>query len=112
MIYDIPVDIYALPSGSGVPTSANLVLRSKHYCAELTVYASRYWQSVQAGSSVDRMVQIPERLSEVTAAMYARFDGAAYAINQVQYSTDSDGLDITVLSLNRYHGNLDAGGAT
>lgn len=111
MIYDENIDIYSLPAGAGVPTATNLTPVSSHYCGELQVFASRYWQSVQAGSSVDRMVEIPERLENVTAAMFARFNGGIYSIEQVQYGHDSHGLDITTLSLKRYLSNLDIGGA-
>ena len=107
MIYDKPLDIFALPENIAVPTAANLRLVSQHWCAEKTVYQNRYWQSVQAGSSVDRMVEVPQYLGDVDAAMFAMFGGKMYSIEQVQYAQDANGLDVTVLSLKRYLGNLD-----
>lgn len=107
MIYDKPVDIFALPPDEAVPTQLNLSRVSSHWCAELTVYHSRYWESVQAGSSVDRLIEIPERLDGVDASMYALLFDKLYSIEQVQYGTDGNALDITQLSLKRYLPNLD-----
>ncbi len=109
MIYDKPLDIFALPEGEAVPTPEKLYIFSRHWCAEKTVYRSSYWQSVQAGSSIDRMVEVPQYLGDVDATMFALFEGKMYAIKQVQYAEDANGLDVTDLSLERYLGNLDKG---
>ena len=112
MIYDSPVKIFSLPDGEGVPTASNLLLRSQHYGAELAVYSTRYWQSVQAGSSVDRMVELPLHCRHITGAMFAMIDRNLFSIEQVQFERDRDNLPITVLSLKRYLANLDPGGGT
>lgn len=113
MIYDKPIDIFALPADEAVPSASNLSLVSRHWCAELTVYHSRFWESVQAGSSVDRLVEIPGYLGDVDASMFALLFNKMYSIEQVQRGADADGLDVTQLSLKRYLPNLDpTGGST
>lgn len=101
MIYDTPITVYTLPPGVGTLLQGQkLVPVFSAYCGELEVYHSRYWESVQAGSRVDRLVQLP-MLRNVTAAMYAKYDGHVHEIAQAQFTKDHDGLPVTILSLRR-----------
>ena len=100
MIYDRVVSIYRLEGGIA-PPSGELTLLSQHYCAPMEVYERRYWDSVQAGQSVDRMVQLPFG-DDIEADMYAVYeDGHTYRIVQAQHGADRDGQPICTLSLHR-----------
>ena len=80
MIYDLPITICTTPAGFGAPFQGRLTVKAAYLCAEQTVFHRRSWESVQAGTRVDRMVQIPLR---------------------------SDGLPVTNLSLRRMEDNYD-----
>lgn len=49
----------------------------------MTVYHARYWESVQAGSRIDTMVELPLRRS-VDAGMFALYRSHIYSVEQVQ----------------------------
>lgn len=100
MIYDIPILLLQLPENAGAPINTTLVPVSSAYCGELTVYHTRYWESVQAGSRVERLVQLPLH-RDVDAGMFVKFRGHIYAIEQTQFDKDGDQLPCTVLSLKR-----------
>ena len=106
MIYDREITVCRPPAGFGAPFQGRLVVNAAYLCAELTVYHRRYWESVQAGTRVDRMVQIPLR-RDVLATDYAIFDGHLYRVEEAQITTDEDGLPVTNLSLRRMEDNYD-----
>lgn len=100
MIYDKPITVAKLPDnvGSILETLPERVFSA--YCGELEVYHRRYWESVQAGSRIERLVEIPFH-RECDAGMYAKYRGHLYSIEQAQFGEDKDGLPITTLSLKR-----------
>lgn len=106
MIYDLPISICTPPAGFGAPFHGRLAVRAEYLCAELTVYHRRYWESVQAGTRVDRMVQVPFR-RDVRATEYALFDGSLYRVEEAQLTSDPDGLPVTNLSLRRMEDNYE-----
>lgn len=105
MIYDHYLTVYDLAGGS--PMKNTLSVNSAHFYAELEVYHRRFWESVQAGSRIDRMVQIPFG-DDITATQFVMpEDGHIYRIEQAQHGLDEDGLAVTTLSLKRMEGNYD-----
>lgn len=101
MIYDKPIQILKLPDNVGTPLQGTLIPVFSAFCGEMTVFHSRFWEAVQAGSRIDMMVELPLHRKNVDAGMYARCDGHVYSIEQVQYQKDSNELPVTVLSLKR-----------
>lgn len=75
----------------------------------MTVYHARYWESVQAGSRIDTMVELPLRRS-VDAGMFALYRSHIYSVEQVQVERDSDGLPVTRISLKRVEAQYDIAG--
>ena len=100
MIYDKEIQILSLPPNVGTPLQGKLQKEFSAYCGELTVYHTRYWESVQAGSRVDLLVELPLR-RDVAAEMYAKIGGHIYRIEQVQFGSDDNQLAVTWLSLQR-----------
>lgn len=110
MIYDKPIAVCRLPDGIGSITQTNtLTPVFLAYCGELEVYHRRYWEAMQVDSRIDCMVEIPLR-RDVTAHMFAVFDGHTYRVEQVQFSFDESGLPVTRLSLMRVEVNYDIAG--
>lgn len=109
MIYDKPITILALPDTVGTPLQGDLVPKFTAFCGELTVYHKRFWESVQAGSRIDTMVELPLRRN-VDAGMFAKYDNHIYSVEQAQFSKDPDGHPITVLSLKRSEDQYDIAG--
>lgn len=109
MIYDTPITVLKLPDSVGTPFQGKLEKVFSAYCGELTVYHTRFWESVQAGSRVDAMVELP-MLRAVNAGMFAQYKGHIYSIEQAQFSKDADDLPITVLSLKQSEGCYDIAG--
>lgn len=107
MIYDRLLTVF----NSDTATSAlarKLVERSRHLCAYRTVYHRTYFQAVQAGQSIERMVQIPETDTPPDANMYAELeDGHIYRITEAQHAEDEDGRPCLVLSLHREEARYD-----
>lgn len=101
MIYDKYIEILKLPEDVGTPLQGKLEPVFDAFCGELTVFHSRFWESVQAGSRIDIMVELPLHRKDADAEMYAKYDGHIYRIEQAQYQTDKNGLPVTVLSLKR-----------
>ena len=101
MIYDKPITVLAMPDTQGIPTKGGLVKKFDSWCAEKTVYASRFWESVANGSRVDKLVELPLH-RDVPAAGYARLGGHTYRVEQTQTGEDGDGLPVTWLSLDVY----------
>lgn len=107
MIYDRILQICDPPEGFGAPFHGRLVPRRVSYYAELTVFHRRFWEAAQAGTRVDRMVQVPFG-SEILATSYAVLgDGLLYRIEEAQPTTDEDGLPVTNLTLRRMEKNYE-----
>lgn len=100
MIYDKPISILKLPDDVGTPLQGKLQPVENAWCGEEEVYHRRYWESVQAGSRIDAMVQLPLH-REVDAGMFARYKNHVYSIEQAQFGADEMGLPVTILSLKR-----------
>lgn len=100
MIYDKLITVAKLPDnvGSILQTPPEPVFSA--YCGELEVYHRRYWESVQAGSRIERLVELPFH-RECDAGMYAKYKDRLYSIEQAQFGKDENGLPITTLSLKR-----------
>lgn len=106
MIYDKPLEILKLPDTVGTLLQGEPEHVFSAFCAELEVYHARYWESVQAGSRVDVIVELPLHRN-VEAGMFARYKGHIHSIVQAQFGNDKDGLPITTLSLKRPEVNYD-----
>lgn len=109
MIYDTPITVCKLRSGAAIPLPGTLEPAFSAYCGEKEVYHGRYWESVQAGSRIDTLVEIPLH-REVDATMFAKFKNHYYSIEHAQFTKDEDGLPVTILSLKRMGGQYDAAG--
>ena len=108
MIYDRLLKVFNLDTTSSSPLQRRLVLHSVHLCAYRTVYHRTYFQALQAGETIDRMVQLPAPASPITATMYAQLeDGHVYKIREAQPTEDEDGLPAVVLSLHREEARYD-----
>ena len=70
------------------------------FCGEKEVYHRRYWESVQADSRIDRLVEMPLHRT-VDAGMYTVYKNRLYSIEQAQFGKDENDLPVTVLSLKR-----------
>lgn len=110
MIYDKPVSILSLPDNVGTPIQGKLEPVFTAFCGEMTVYHKRFWESVQAGSRIDSMVELPLHRKSATAGMFARYEGHIYSIEQAQYTKDENQLPVTVLSLKRSEEQYDIAG--
>ena len=98
-VYDREIKIYSLSAGT--PLQARLSFVSRHLCREESVYASRFWSSVQAGSQIDQMVVVPFGRA-IETGMFAIVSGSTpMRIEQAQYEYDTDGNPVTRLSLRR-----------
>ena len=105
MIYDRgPLTVWEI---DGAPTDCRLKEHSAHYYAELEVYHRRFWESVQAGDRVDRLVQLPAG-EDLCANLYVTpEDGFVYRVNQAQPLEDDNGLPACRLSLHREEQNYE-----
>lgn len=100
MIYDTPITLLKLPDNVGTPLQGKLVPFLYAFCGEKEVYHKRFWESVQAGSRVDLLVELPLRRN-VDAGMFAKYKDHIYSIEQAQFGKDENQLPITTLSLKR-----------
>lgn len=105
MIYDRVIEI-ASAGTDGKPLERKLTVTSRHYCAELSIYQSTYFEWAQAGETVERMVQLP-RFGVIDATMYAVFGEHVYRILRSQLTKDADGRDVYILSLKREEARYD-----
>lgn len=106
MIYDRVLEVFEA-SDADSPLKSRLTLLHTHFCAQQTVYHRTFYASLQAGETVDLMVQLP-RTSEIDASMYAvPEDGHVYKILEAQPTKDEDGLPVYVLSLHRKGDNYE-----
>lgn len=101
MIYDKPILILKLPDTVGTPLQGKLQPVFSAFCGERTVFHKRFWESVQAGSRIDLMVELPLHRKNVQAEMYAKYEGNVYRIEQVQFEKDENQLPVTILSMKR-----------
>lgn len=106
MIYDTPIIIAKLPDNVGTPLHGKLQRLYGAFCGEKEVYHRRFWESVQAGSRVDLLVELPLHRT-VDAGMFARYKDHIYSIEQAQFGKDENGLPITTLSLKRSEAQYD-----
>lgn len=106
MIYDTPIIIAKLPDDVGTPLHGKLQRLYGAFCGEKEVYHSRFWESVQAGSRVDLLVELPFHRT-VDAGMFVKYKSHIYSIEQAQFGKDADGLPITTLSLKRSEAQYD-----
>lgn len=108
MIYDRLMEVFKMDT-SPTPLSRRLVLHSVHLSANMTIYHRTYFQALQAGEGIDRMVQIPAPEIPPDATMYAvpADDGHVYKITEAQLSKDDDGLPVVNLSLHREEARYD-----
>ena len=110
MIYDKPISILSLPDNVGTPIQGKLEPVFTAFCGEMTVFHKRFWESVQAGSRIDSMVELPLHRKNATAGMFARYEDHIYSIEQAQYTKDENQLPVTVLSLKRSEEQYDIAG--
>lgn len=105
MIYDHLLTVY--DETAGTPLQQKLTPAGTHYYAKMEVYHTRFWESVQAGSRIDKMARVPFG-EEIRADQYViPEDGHVYRIVQAQHGRDGDGLECTTLSLRRMERNYD-----
>lgn len=109
MIYDTPITVLKLPDTVGTPMQGKLEKVFSAYCGKREVYHARYWESVQAGSRIDILVELPLHRN-VDAGMFALYQTHIYSIEQAQFGKDPDGLPITTLSLKRSEDQYDSAG--
>lgn len=107
MIYDKPIEILRLPDDVGTPLQGKLQPVFSAFCGEMTVFHSRFWEAVQAGSRIDVMVQLPLHRKNADAGMFARYEGHICSVEQAQYQKDENQLPVTVLSLKRSEDQYD-----
>ena len=110
MMYDKPIQILKLPDTAGTPIQGKLQPVFSAFCGEMTVFHNRFWESVQAGSRIDVMVELPLHRKNVEAEMYAKYEGHIYRIEQAQYQKDENQLPVTVLSMKREGKRYDIAG--
>ena len=110
MIYCKPIRILKLPDDVGTPIQGKLEPVFCAYCAEMTVFHSRFWEAVQAGSRIDVMVEMPLHRKNADAGMFAEYDGHIYSVEQAQRQSDENGLPVTVLSMKRTETQYDIAG--
>jgi hypothetical protein len=106
MIYDKEIVILKLPDTSGTLLQGKLQPTFQAYCRQMQVFHQRFWESVQAGSRIDAMVELPLH-RDVTAGMFAMYQGHVHSVEQAQFGEDPDGLPVTILSLKRTEDNYD-----
>ena len=110
MIYDKPIQILKLPDDVGTPIQGKLQPVFSAFCGEMTVFHNRFWESVQAGSRIDVMVELPLHRKNVEAEMYAKYEDHIYRIEQAQFPLDEYNLPVTVLSMKREGDRYDIAG--
>lgn len=99
MIYDKALIHCVLPDGT--PLHGSLRSVSTYLYADMSVYHKRYWESVQAGTSVDRMVALATHVKINSGDYCVLEDDLVYRVEQVQFQYDKFELPQTVLSLHR-----------
>lgn len=79
-----------------------LIFLQKAYFDYLTIGYGRYYAAKGAQQQVDQLLRTPEPLPAVRVGMYVILeDGLQYRVDNVQRTTDDDGLPVTDLTLFR-----------
>lgn len=87
-------------SGGSMP-KAQLVEQSRHYYGEKSIGYSRQYAAKGVNQQVDLLAEIWQDRG-IRIGMYAvEEDGTQYRIDQVQHRKNSEGLNVTWLSLSR-----------
>lgn len=107
MIYDRLIRLGRLTSGS--PLTGTLTVTLQRLGGFREVYSARFWSSVQAGSRVDLLLELPRLPSDgLCAEMYAVLpDGHVCRVEQAQETLDENNVPIWLLSLRRMEGRYD-----
>lgn len=107
MRYDRALTVCTLPSGT--PLKGSLQPVFSRLCGELNVYNSRFWNAVQAGSRIDKLLQLPRIPGEIVEAEHYCIagDGHVYRIEQAEEAFDEDLNPVWRLSLRRMEANYD-----
>lgn len=100
MIYDKLLILCRLdPNSPALP--GRLEELGDYYYAAMEVYHRRYFEAMQAGVTVDGMVQILDHVSPPGELYAIPADGLVYRVVQLQTGWDANGLPVTTLSLSR-----------
>lgn len=99
MIYDRALSHCILPSGN--PLGGKLRQVGVYLYADMSVYHKRYWEAVQAGSSIERMAALTGHVPIDSGDYCVLEDDRVYRVEQVQLQQDQYNLPQTVLSLHR-----------
>lgn len=99
MIYEIPLTIAKLDDATHV-LDRRLVTESRHLCAELDVYSRTYWESRQAGQTVEKMVELP-KTCDIQGNRYAVLRGKVYKVERAQETEADGGLPVYRLTLTK-----------
>lgn len=101
MIYDHMLTVYTRDPASG-PIMLRLQRGNSYFYGEREVYASRFYQAMQAGEQLDRMAELwrcPIHADEFVQLW--DFPAEIYRVVQAQHGENPEGLAITTLSLRR-----------
>lgn len=109
MIYDTPITVLRLHPDTGTPLQKKLQQEFSAYCGPMTVFHGRFFEAIQAGTQIDRMVELPLH-QNVDAGMFARMGGHIYRVEQAQFEQDENRLPVTRLSLRRFDDRYDIAG--
>ena len=105
MIYDRVLTIYEL-YGESSALRRRLVRGQDYAYGEKAVYGSRFYEAMQTGARLDRMVELWR--ADIHADQYAVLDdGDVYRVVQAQHGTNRDGLAITTQTLRREESEYD-----
>lgn len=77
-----------------------LSLKASYYFGYETVGLTRYYAAKSVDIAIDEVIHIYEDRT-ITTNDIAVVNGISYTIKQVQHKKDDDGINITVLSLER-----------
>lgn len=99
MIYDRALCHCRLPSGN--PLTGKLQPLGVYLYADMTVYHKRFWESVQAGTTVDRMAALTGHVPIDSGDYCVLEDDRVYRVEQAQFQFDEFMQPQTVLSLHR-----------
>lgn len=84
-----------------IPKSRELLEVAQVAFEERTVGIERYYEAAKNGHKVDRLIRIWRRV--VSTRQVCVIGEIEYHIEQVQYTTDADGLLVTDLALEEYN---------
>lgn len=96
---DILITVYGKPEPGGALSRVDGGVILTAYCADVEVYRSTYYGAKAAGTTVDRMVELPLHRSEISAGCTCQVGSTVYAIDRVQFTYDDFGQSCTRLTL-------------